>query len=91
MLRRTFIETNGFRFKHVEDVYDVGFLPGAVKYGDLPGILALAAPIELRVDGESEDSISIVRAAYRAEGRPHHLQLDRDNLSSTISWLLNEH
>jgi hypothetical protein len=44
---RAAIDTSGFRFAQLTDVYDAGFLPGAAKYGDLPGLLALAAPARL--------------------------------------------
>jgi dienelactone hydrolase len=35
---------NNFRFADVRDIRDVNLLPGAVKYGDLPGLAALAVP-----------------------------------------------
>jgi hypothetical protein len=36
------IATAGFRFSQIRDVRDVNFLPGGAKYGDLPGLIALA-------------------------------------------------
>ncbi len=86
-LRSSFIETEGFRFKNVEHVYDADFLPGAVKYGDLPGLLALAAPQRLRISGESEASLSLVRAAYHSEGLSDHLQLGDWTAQEAIEWL----
>jgi dienelactone hydrolase len=38
------IATAGFRFSRLQDVRDVNFLPGGAKYGDLPGLIALAGP-----------------------------------------------
>ncbi|MAQ90278.1 MAG: hypothetical protein CMM03_10520, partial [Rhodopirellula sp.] len=44
--------TQGFRFGAITQYGDVNFLPGAIKYGDLPGILALNAPHRLIIVGE---------------------------------------
>ena len=87
-LQRVSIQTNGFRFEQIEDVYDVNFLPGAVKYGDLPGLLALAAPRALQISGESADSLKLVHAAYRAEGKPSQLHFGDGNAGAAISWVL---
>jgi hypothetical protein len=52
-VKRAALDTGGFRFALVEDVYHVDFLPGGVKYGDLPGLLKLAAPTQLWLAGET--------------------------------------
>jgi hypothetical protein len=49
------LDAQGFRFADVRDVYDANFLPGAVKYGDLPGLLALAAPTTLWLASERQN------------------------------------
>jgi hypothetical protein len=36
-------DIEGFRFRNLKNVWDVNFLPGAVKYGDVPGILSLVS------------------------------------------------
>jgi len=41
------IDTGGFRFDALPDVWHDDFLPGAVKYGDLGGMLAMAPPTRL--------------------------------------------
>ena len=46
------VDTQGFRFGGITQYSDVNFLPGAIKYGDLPGILALNAPHRLTIVGE---------------------------------------
>ena len=46
----------GFRFADINDVYDVNFLPGAVKYGDLPRLLSLAAPTPLWLAAEGQSA-----------------------------------
>ena len=44
-LEFTAIDTAGFRFADVTDIHSPDFLPGGAKYGDLPGMLSLSAPI----------------------------------------------
>ena len=52
------VETNGFRFGQLKDYRDALFLPGIVKYGDLPALLALNATHEVLVfDAEPEPSV----------------------------------
>ena len=48
------IDTKGFRFADITKYSHPDFLPGAIKYGDLPGILALNAPHALVITGESK-------------------------------------
>ncbi len=43
------IETDGFRFRQLSDYRDARFLPGIVKYGGLPALLALNASRNVRV------------------------------------------
>jgi hypothetical protein len=46
---RAVILTDGFRFANLDDAWDRDFLPGGVKYGDLPALLALGLPTPLAV------------------------------------------
>jgi hypothetical protein len=48
---RAIVDTKGFRFAGLDSYLHPDFLPGAVKYGDLPGLLALSAP-RLWIAGE---------------------------------------
>lgn len=52
-IRRAAIDTNGFRFCQLRDYRDPQFLPGGVKYLDVPGLLALGGPQSLWLAGES--------------------------------------
>lgn len=42
-VQKTAVDTGGFRFASLKSFDDTDFLPGAVKYGDLPALLALSA------------------------------------------------
>lgn len=57
-------DTRGFRFATLTDVWDVNFVPGGAKYGDVPGLLALCAATPTVVAGETDDSISAAVASF---------------------------
>jgi len=77
-IERRVVDTEGFRFGELQSYRDVNFLPGAVKYGDLPAILALSAPHRLWIAGEGEALPDVIEDAYRASGAPGHLhRVDR--------------
>ncbi|HEU0010063.1 MAG TPA: acetylxylan esterase [Verrucomicrobiae bacterium] len=72
-IQRAVIDTEGFRFGQVLNIHDPNFLPGGAKYGDLPGLLTLAAPAPTLLLGEkaaiagSTLAQSSERKAARAE------------------------
>lgn len=49
---RAYVDTRGFRFAKLASYRDPDFLQGAVKYGDLPGMLSVGAPQSLWLAGE---------------------------------------
>lgn len=61
-------DTDGFRFSSITDVRDVDLLPGAVRYGDVTGILALAAPMKVWAGGESPATIGVMNDGYQVAG-----------------------
>jgi hypothetical protein len=87
------IDTRGFRFTHITDVFHADFLPGGAKYHDLPGILALAAPVKLWVAGETSESLPVVRAAYIAAGANEKLLVvptkAEKSSEAAVNWLLS--
>jgi hypothetical protein len=88
---RSAIDTAGFRFAGLKSTTDLNFLPGAVKYGDLPGMLALGAPGELWLSGEQPMPPGIVSAAYTAAGAAAKLQTHggpaEERQSEAVKWL----
>jgi len=46
-VHHAFVDTGGFRFADVPSVWHADFLPGALKYGDISGMLAVVAPTPL--------------------------------------------
>jgi len=85
------IDTGGFRFANLPSYRDVNFLPGAVKYGDLPALLALSAPERLWIGGETEESLGIVTAAYTTAERLQYLSIHKrqqqDISARIVQWL----
>lgn len=85
------IDTAGFRFAEVPHLDDVDFLPGAAKYGDLPGLLALIAPNPVWITGEGSQMPAIVEAAYQAADAKHAVQLfeGESNTSgqAAVEWI----
>ncbi|MHC4682104.1 MAG: acetylxylan esterase, partial [Planctomycetota bacterium] len=90
---RAAINTAGFRFADVKDVYDVNFMPGAAKYDDLPGLLALSVPTQLWLAGEGDKAPSIVNAAFAVAGKGENLETfsgeARDAAKVAVEWLLH--
>jgi len=69
------IDTGGFRFAKITALDDPDLLPGGAKYLDLPGILALSAPLPLTLLGEGMEAPAVVAAAYRAAGHAENLRI----------------
>jgi hypothetical protein len=65
------------------------FLPGAAKYHDLPGLLALNAPHPLWLAGEPEDAKNPATAAYAAAGQGGALTLQKSaaDASAAADWI----
>jgi len=82
------IDTGGFRFASLDRFGDPMFLPGAVKYGDVPALLALGAPGKLWLAGESGDG-SPAAAAYAAAGKSDALKTSAGTSDplSVVTWL----
>jgi hypothetical protein len=76
---RTFVDTREFRFAQLARQDDPMFVPGAVKYLDLEGLMSLCAPFELHVSGEGP--LPLATRVYTAAGaesalKPHRLRME---------------
>jgi len=84
------VDTGGFRFESLERFDDPMFLPGAVKYGDLPALLALGAAGRLWLAGEGKAPPEVVTRAYG--GRVQDLAVStRSDARAAVGWLIREH
>ncbi|HUF62548.1 MAG TPA: hypothetical protein VMN36_10785 [Verrucomicrobiales bacterium] len=73
---RTAVDSGGFRFASLQRFDDPFFVPGSVKYLDLPGLAALCAPADLLLLGEEDSGMDLVQRSYRASGRPDALRVE---------------
>ncbi|TWU17389.1 Acetyl xylan esterase (AXE1) [Novipirellula galeiformis] len=84
------IDTEGFRFASLEDWRAPDFVPGAIKYGDLPTLLALSAPNRLWIGGEKA-APAILQQGYQAAGKPDAVSVaktEADATTAAIDWIL---
>jgi hypothetical protein len=90
-VEKTIVDARGFSFENVNNTADPMFLPGALKYGGLGGLAALAAPSRLTVAGMKGVSprevkpLTTVYAAAKGE-----LTLEENPLTpeAAVGWLL---
>jgi hypothetical protein len=91
-VNRAAIHTGGFRFGKLTDYLDANFLPGGAKYGDLPGLLSLAAPAKLWLAGETAESVALAKKVYAASGAGDAIAFDASKPDeakrAAIEWLI---
>jgi hypothetical protein len=90
-VRRIAADLDGFRFEHVIDMNDEMMLPGAIKYGGLLTLAALAAPHELLVyHTRGCGPATCLTAAYEAAGASDKLQRREETMepAAVVEWLL---
>ncbi len=85
------VDTGRFRFQKTPSIRDASFFPGAGRFGDVPGLLALAAPRKLFLMGEGEIGPDLVGAAYEVAGVPDTIRTSavRD-LDAATKWLVEQ-
>lgn len=90
-IHRLALNTQGFRFADLKNYRNPNFLPGAVKYGDLPALLALSAPQPLFIGGEDGQTPALVQAAYSSAGAEQAvISSSLTNPSeAAVNWLLS--
>jgi len=84
------VDTAGYRFASITEIRDVNLLPGAVKYGDVPAILALCSPTKLAVVGETDESVAVAVSAYKASSTTPEFLPSNPDSSSIVDWLLKQ-
>jgi dienelactone hydrolase len=87
---RTAADFNGFRFDQVRTTTDEMMLPGALKYGGLPALAALAAPAELFVHNyRNTGSGQWLKSVYAAAGsaEKHRRVSAKETDDKVVEWL----
>lgn len=88
------LETDGFRFASLKSWQDANFFPGAVKYGDLAGLLSLAAPRPMLIVGDRREDLPLAADAYAAVGAAGKLETTAgaagDATNVLVQWLVEQ-
>jgi dienelactone hydrolase len=90
VVARTAADWDSFRFEKVRREDDEMLLPGALKYGGLPALAALAAPGELFVHHHQGTGASHwLRPVYAASGYPSALEQQSEQVPAekVVDWL----
>jgi dienelactone hydrolase len=90
-VQRTAVDLNGFRFEEVKDFDHPMMLPGALRYGGLTALVALAAPHELCLHNvKGCGPAPLLEAAYRSAERSQSLVRHDERLEPerVVQWLL---
>jgi dienelactone hydrolase len=93
VVRKTALDLQQFRFESLTDISDPRLLPGAVKYGDLPAFVCLAAPTPLLIHNHTQLATHPWPAqAYRSAGADKQLYRYAQPLSplAVVDWLLDK-
>ena len=89
---RVALDTRGFRFTTLKSYRDPQFLPGAAKYGDLPGLISQLAPRPLGLIGEGRELPKLVQSMYAGSGQPDVANPivieDTDTSLALANWLM---
>ncbi len=88
---RTAADWHQFRFEQIASMEDDMMLPGALKYGGLPVLSALAAPHEIFLHNLPNAAAALwLEAAYQASGQPGNLQRSQERAApeKVVGWLL---
>jgi hypothetical protein len=83
---RAVFDVAGFRFASATRIDDPTFLPGAVKYGDIPALVTLAAPLPAWVI----DTTGPYRTDDESRGLRVTLSTASPPLVEQVDWLLRE-
>jgi dienelactone hydrolase len=89
---RVVTDVRDFHFVNLSNVWSIDMLPGAVKYGDIEGLLSLVAPTPLWMTGESSTAPPLIAACYSAAGKADAVTIysnaAEQKRSAAIDWLL---
>ena len=85
VIDRSTIDPSGFRFVHLKDYRSSDFLHGAVKYGDLPAMLALGTPSALNLVVDHKEDMAMVSDLHASAGFPERFrQIKLEELTKAI-------
>ena len=84
LVDRAAFVTDGFRFASVRSLEDPAFLPGSVKYGDLPSMLAVLAPKPLWIGGDKREALTLLSGVYDTAGARQRLTVSQSGKEQVV-------
>ena len=87
---KALIVSDGFRFENITSYRDPNFIPGAVKYGDLPGLLNLASSQQIWLVGDNPDLFNAAKIEFKKAGGSLSVSPNKGDIGKAIDWLLVE-
>jgi hypothetical protein len=90
-VKQAIADVNAFRFANVKSTGEPMFLPGALRYGDIGGLTALAAPCALTIAGIREmppEALQPLKAMYVTSGAKLNLRDERLDPTAAVELLL---
>lgn len=82
------IDDGDFRFRDIQSWRDPNFLPGAIKYGDLPAMLGLVQSAKLWIGTKDVETAKAAMQPFRnLDGKPE-FQLTENAVAEAIDWLV---
>lgn len=84
---RAVIDVHGFRFGNLSTVWHADFQPGAVKYGDITGLLTLGAPGQLMLADPDPQLRDRVTKTYQAAGKSNALKVSETFSTDGADWI----
>jgi len=86
----TNVNLAGFQFSNLSGLQDPNLLPGALKYGDVPGLLSLAATGHVTVFGAAGDGWSAAQQRYQKAGGQLTVHSESSSLEQQLQSLLKQ-
>lgn len=86
-IKKLSIAETGFRFAQITEIRDPFLLPGAVRYGDVGGLLALRAPLPLQIRSDNGVQPALVSTTYAASGNLAKLSVSKNGKETLVKWL----
>lgn len=91
VVQKLAVDTGGFHFAEITSIRDLRLWPGAVKYGDVEGLLSLCQPAALWFAGKSSSIPEPIQATYNAAGQLNQVTLYHETgnrEAAAVEWLL---
>ena len=89
----TAIETNKFRFSEIADIRHLDFQPGGAKYGDIEGMISLAAPEKMWIKKADFANIGLIQKVFESAGSSSSLKISDNSGASSLEiaeWIISQ-